>query len=219
MTPRERSDFVFKKKLCANCLLPTDKNHTTRTCPSKYNCRTCNGRHNSILHWEKPKTNSHDEKAVSPKPAISSSSSSSAPTESPRPVGEAASAENTSSNALHHKSQKKERLTVLKSFKAIPRENTKSPVRVMIDDGSQSTWILGRTAKALKLPVIRRALLAVSTAFSDDHRAPRLYDVVKISLQTKEGDFYEMEAIVSPSEPLTAKMDAIPLNPSKEYPH
>ena len=89
----------------------------------------------------------------------------------------------------------------------------------MIDDGSQSTWILAKTAKALKLQVVRRTLLAVSTAFSDDHHAPRLYDVVRINLQTKEGDFYEMEAIVSPSEKLTAKMDAIPLDPSKEYPH
>ncbi|MEE3021721.1 MAG: hypothetical protein VX367_03665 [SAR324 cluster bacterium] len=128
-------------------------------------------------------------------------------------------AENTSSNALHHKSQKKERLTVLKNFKAIPRENTRTTLRAMIDDRSQSTWILARTAKALKLPVIRRALLVVSTAFSDDHHAPRLFDVVKIHLQTKKGNFYEMEAFDSPSENLTAKMDAIPLDPSKEYPH
>ena len=73
----------------------------------------------------------------------------------------------------------------MKNFKAVPRERPNLTIRSVIDDGSQTTWILQKTAKMLKLPVIKRVLLAVATAFSGEHRAPELYDVVKISLAPK----------------------------------
>lgn len=49
----ERLNWVKEKKLCTNCL---SNSHTIHNCSSKYNCKTCKKRHNSILHFER-KTN------------------------------------------------------------------------------------------------------------------------------------------------------------------
>ena len=44
---RERKAVVRKLKLCMNCL----GRHFVADCPSKFNCRTCNGRHHTSLHF------------------------------------------------------------------------------------------------------------------------------------------------------------------------
>ena len=44
---RERKTVVRKLKLCMNCL----GRHFVADCPSKFNCRTCNGRHHTSLHF------------------------------------------------------------------------------------------------------------------------------------------------------------------------
>ena len=44
---QERKNIVFTAKLCFNCL---NSGHTTKDCKSKSSCRTCKGRHNSLLH-------------------------------------------------------------------------------------------------------------------------------------------------------------------------
>ena len=110
-------------------------------------------------------------------------------------------------------------MVVLKNFKAVPKEKPNSTVRSLIDDGSQRTWIKKQTAKSLKLPVVRRELLAVATAFSSQPYSPRLYDIVRVSLRTKENGFLEMEAVVSPDDNFVSNMPAIRFDPTKEYPH
>ena len=46
---RERKAVVRKLKLCMNCL----GRHFVADCPSKFNCRTCNGRHHTSLHFDR----------------------------------------------------------------------------------------------------------------------------------------------------------------------
>ena len=41
--------MVRKLKLCMNCL----GRHFVADCPSKFNCRTCNGRHHTSLHFDR----------------------------------------------------------------------------------------------------------------------------------------------------------------------
>lgn len=45
----ERLNWVQEKKLCTNCL---SNSHTIRNCTSKYSCKVCKKRHNTILHFE-----------------------------------------------------------------------------------------------------------------------------------------------------------------------
>ena len=46
---RERKTVVRKLKLCMNCL----GRHFVADCPSKFSCRTCNGRHHTSLHFDR----------------------------------------------------------------------------------------------------------------------------------------------------------------------
>ena len=46
----ERKTVVRKLKLCMNCL----GQHFVADCPSKFSCRTCNGRHHTSLHFDRP---------------------------------------------------------------------------------------------------------------------------------------------------------------------
>ncbi len=46
----KRNKFARDRKLCINCFSNT---HGCKTCPSKFSCRTCNGRHHSTLHRER----------------------------------------------------------------------------------------------------------------------------------------------------------------------
>ena len=47
---RERKAVVRKLKLCMNCL----GRCFVAECPSKFSCRTCNGRHHTSLHFDRP---------------------------------------------------------------------------------------------------------------------------------------------------------------------
>ena len=47
---RERKTMVRKLKLCMNCL----GRHFVADCPSKFSCRTCNWRHQTSLHFDRP---------------------------------------------------------------------------------------------------------------------------------------------------------------------
>ena len=47
---RERKAVVRKLKLCMKCLGP----HFVADCPSKFSGRTCNGRHHTSLHFDRP---------------------------------------------------------------------------------------------------------------------------------------------------------------------
>ena len=227
MEAQERCDLLYKKKRCQRCAQSLSKDHTNQNC-SRLKCSTCGGKHHTLLHkGRQPSTSTQPENHQEP---VSSSSSVSSrqpgSSQSVKPSSESANAITTSesseevrANALHHApSCHREQLTVLKNFQAIPK-GSNCFVRSAIDDGSQRTWILQKTAKALKLPVIRRTHLAVATAFSHEFSAPKLFDIVKISLQTREGQFFEMEAVVSQSEKLTVDMDPINMDPSKAYSH
>ena len=46
---REKKAVVMKLKLCMNCL----GRHLVADCPSKFSCRTCNGRHHTSLHFDR----------------------------------------------------------------------------------------------------------------------------------------------------------------------
>lgn len=49
-----RNKLVREKRLCVNCF---SDQHGCKFCPSKFNCRTCNGRHHSLLHKEREQLN------------------------------------------------------------------------------------------------------------------------------------------------------------------
>lgn len=49
LTTSARFQLVKSNNMCSNCL---SGSHAVSTCPSKYSCRTCSGKHHSLLHFE-----------------------------------------------------------------------------------------------------------------------------------------------------------------------
>lgn len=47
LNPQERRSLVLRRQLCYNCLR---ENHTAQNCPSPTSCRTCGGRHHTLIH-------------------------------------------------------------------------------------------------------------------------------------------------------------------------
>ena len=47
MDIKDRRNLVYSSKLCFNCLCP---GHVTKECKSKHTCKTCNNKHNTLLH-------------------------------------------------------------------------------------------------------------------------------------------------------------------------
>lgn len=47
LTVIKRREFVSSNKLCLSCMNPS---HAVSVCTSKYNCKTCGERHNTLLH-------------------------------------------------------------------------------------------------------------------------------------------------------------------------
>ena len=44
---KEKKALVYSSKLCFNCL---NSGHVTKDCKSKHTCKTCHGKHNTLLH-------------------------------------------------------------------------------------------------------------------------------------------------------------------------
>ena len=100
LSPKERSDFIFKKKHCQKCLMPITKDHFPKTCKSPIKCRVCQKPHHTLLHWGKPPVND-DAKAASSTSTFNVSSTT-FPKQTPKLVPESLPAKKTCSNALHH---------------------------------------------------------------------------------------------------------------------
>ncbi|KAJ3661368.1 hypothetical protein Zmor_005766 [Zophobas morio] len=68
MEPRNRHTFARKKNLCYNCLSTV---HSVSKCPSKLNCRVCDCRHHTLLHFvPKPSTEPEDASGIFEDPSV-----------------------------------------------------------------------------------------------------------------------------------------------------
>ena len=241
MAPAERRNFAYRNRLCRRCLGPYSPEHLKKC---EWKCKKCNDSHNHLLHtgqnegqgsgrhnsqthgsrkWQNPQSSRNGNPSKRPYQGQKVEGLKGNPAQAAiggqrEDTNAGGSAQDTVVNSLHSTTNH-EKMAVLKNFKAVPKEKPNSTVRSLIDDGSQRTWIKMHTAKSLKLPVVRRELLAVATAFLSQPNTPRLYKIVKVSLRTKDNRFMEMEAVVSPDDKLVSDMPAIHFDPTKEYPH
>ena len=205
------------KRGCWKCLQPGyNREHT---CKFKARCEICNSYgHHTLIHgmFERQERNGVTASVGS---AMTPQEKQPDEAQDTPDIHESEEIAQVATNALHHKLAPRENMTVLKSFSARPRENLQYAVRSALDGGSHKTWILEKTARALNLPVIRRSLMAVATALSEEYDTPKLYDIVKVNLQTVDGGYFECEAVVSKSNKLIVDVDPINFNPCEIYAH
>nr|CAI5865611.1 unnamed protein product [Callosobruchus analis] len=147
MAIHERIKEVKRMHLCINCLRA---NHFAEQCKSKTNCRTCNKRHNSLLHLEKsspnmqsdiqPSTQTHINTQLNSQPHLNARSSTDDTTAQILSMAEVADSNLISAHVTNpSKSQNVLLATAVVLIK--DSSNNVHKVRALLDGASQSNFI------------------------------------------------------------------------------
>ncbi|XP_045022890.1 uncharacterized protein LOC123466813 [Daphnia magna] len=172
------------KKLCSNCL---HTGHTNlKDCSSRFRCLHCSQPHHTSIHSNKAASGSH------PKPTSSHTGCLQT---------------KTSPKTVNHTSTEVFPFVFLKTAIAnVSSHHASHSANLLIDDGSQLTYINAQLANILHLHPIRRALLCLSgfKGFSASSPEPSYYDVVNLWLNGLNGNRVQIQAVVLPTivEPL-----------------
>lgn len=125
----ERHEFVQKRGLCFNCLIP---NHSVYNCKQTTACRICNRKHHSLLHTDKKRTNyekQDDEKRH-------------------KDHGEKANV--TTHFSIH--SQPGQHVLLATALVDVPSGNGEIHVfRALVDQGSQASFVTERMVQSMGL--------------------------------------------------------------------
>ncbi|XP_060836320.1 uncharacterized protein LOC132918983 [Rhopalosiphum padi] len=120
-----RVQIVREARLCFNCF---SNIHMANTCKSKYNCRVCNGRHNTLLHYEK-----HEHQVAGNE-------------------GDTIEKEDNPGATSLWAAQKVNHVFLATAIVSVlDRHGEKRPCRVVLDSGSQINFVSRKMAKLLNL--------------------------------------------------------------------
>ncbi|XP_055681872.1 uncharacterized protein LOC129789246 [Lutzomyia longipalpis] len=142
----DRQKLASNKMLCFNCLKP---NHSQKTCSSKGRCRTCASKHHTLLHRDSVQGSNAD---ASPH-GTSQHEQAPQPTEGNTRNSGAASGNNPQ-NALNFNHTQGRGTTLLLTAKVfvLDKMNQKKLCRVLLDSGSDCTFVSEKCAQILGLP-------------------------------------------------------------------
>ena len=186
-TVKQRKSRAIELNLCYNCLR---NNHTVSSCRNRANCKTCGKRHHTTLCGREQQRPSKEQK----QPTIHGMSEpmQNAKTKNNQSTCTVLSANNNNNNRTLNTSILPTALAVL--------ENKSNSVKckILLYDGSQTTFILEDVAKQLKLIKVGSLTLEVDGFESCGQR--KQYDVVEVTINTNEGKV-KINAVVTPSLP------------------
>ncbi|XP_062537786.1 uncharacterized protein LOC134206107 [Armigeres subalbatus] len=145
LSVREREAVLRSNSLCRNCLRP---GHIAKNCPSKYFCRSCKGRHNTLVCFKSGKD-------VSAKVAAATERNNSPPPDAGEHSGSTSAqvvnvvaTDSTISGAAQQFSSH-----VLLATAVIiveDDEGSRFPARALLDSGSESNFIAERLSQRLR---------------------------------------------------------------------
>ena len=181
---KARKTILMRTGRCFNCL---KSNHKSKDCDSRKTCRYCRRRHHQSI-CEHP-VNANATPNVNPV--------------TPNPPAQDPPAQNPQSQAVTTSSCNKipnNQTVLLQTARAIAiSAHGTVPIRALLDNGSQLSYITTTLQSKLKLEPIRREKLHLNT-FGSDTFATRTCDVVHLSLQGPgRSDTIEITACTSPT--------------------
>ena len=203
---------------CYSCLR---KGHRSRECRSTSRCRTCRGRHHTSICGASRQPGEHppNETSVdSSSPGAASGPTTSTTTHST--LNPSAPAYEPASNSTSLCTSSKPVIllqTAVADFSNPEDPSRVQKVRIVMDCGSQRSYLTKQVKDNLSLPVIDNQHLSIA-AFGSSKGEPRRCDVVRISIHTKTGDSQNIDLLVVPHicDPLAIQnVDHC----SKMYPH
>ena len=194
--PEARKQILLKAGRCFVCLR---KGHVSRDCRSPLKCTTCHGRHHVTIC----------DRARRPSPASSDPSMSSHQSQQPRTPTSAVNrpGTNTSTLSMYVDArtpvllQTATTMVYKKSRPAVPLK-----ARLILDSGSQKSYISADLRSKLKLPSEQSTTLSIKT-FGAQHEKTQICDAVELGLKTKLGSDLELTLYVVPfiCEPLSGQ--------------
>lgn len=136
MEPTERSEYVKNNNLCYNCLVP---GHSASKCRVPVSCRICHRRHHSLLHQLKQ---TEPVAPTSPSQPLASSL---------HVVEDIEEVQANTVIALHLTTRQKSALLATAVVEARSNQGHIIPLRALIDQGSEESFISEKAAQLLKL--------------------------------------------------------------------
>nr|XP_053606381.1 uncharacterized protein LOC128672900 isoform X2 [Plodia interpunctella] len=158
LSVQDRSLFVDKNNLCRNCLR---SGHVLSDCTFGP-CKQCQGKHNSLLHFNSSNKNSVNSDAMSSSPQATSM-----PTAALLSVGGDPFYSNTYTCAGDLPLQPVLLCTAL--VDVIDKDNRMHTARALLDSGSQHSFILDRLRKRLNAPLIQSTIRISGVGQSVSH--------------------------------------------------
>ncbi|XP_048481684.1 uncharacterized protein LOC119693389 [Plutella xylostella] len=137
MDPEARSTYVKDNRLCFNCLVP---GHSSMKCKLPMSCRICNRRHHSLLHENR-----------SNEPVSSSSKSTTLASQHVVEEKEEDEVQVNSMMASHINTKRGVALLATAIVEATNEQGLTIPLRALIDQGSEASFISENAAQLLKL--------------------------------------------------------------------
>ena len=181
-TPQERKQVLRANGRCFVCLR---RNHISRNCRSSRRCSKCNGRHHVS-------TCSVSTTGTIP---MAGATSTAGP---PHPTTESPRVSTTSSMCVCSSTP-----ILLQTAKATvsdatqPEPATPVEARVILDTGSQRSYVTTRVCEALRARKSRTELMVIKT-FGSEHGQQRDCDIVQLKFATRQGEPLVLPMVVVP---------------------
>ena len=189
----ERKQILWRSERCFICLR---KYHVSKDCRSTNRCRKCGGRHHRSIC---AKNSPMNPRSVNPPTASNSphtQQTRSPPQDSPtfqpglNPQADAFAPVTSTSMYTDNKT------AVLLQTAQTQVYNPTCPqspmeIRVILDGGSQRSYVTNRVREALSLPTESKQRMLIKT-FGSEQEEERLCDVVRISMKTVDGTDLEL---------------------------
>ena len=188
-TVKDRRDILLKSGRCFNCL---KTRHKSRDCDSQRNCRHCNRRHHQSICDQSPAFQKINDDSKYPEKTTSTTTSAS------------------------KKATKGTRVILLQTARAVAINGTEQvSIRILLDSGSQLSYITKDLQERLRLKPIRREKLQLNT-FGNSAFDTRSCEVVQLEIQKANSN--ETLAITAYSSPVICSTLPTLVSP-QEYEH
>ncbi|XP_059221109.1 uncharacterized protein LOC131995877 [Stomoxys calcitrans] len=148
-TAQQRIDFVYKNKICNNCLA---SNHLKASCKSKNTCIICHKAHHSLLHLRKTTDNNNN---VSQPQTSETKSSDAEPNYQSQDDIPSTSRQNRPSGVQANFASNNDMILLRTALVQIEHQGELFTVRALIDPGSQRTFISKRIQNLLQIPTTK----------------------------------------------------------------
>ena len=190
----ERKQLLQRAGRCFSCLR---RGHLSRNCRTTSRCQTCHGKHHTSI-CSRPNTQEELTRvATTTSPPVAEPTTSNLNPSAPEFTSIEPNPSTLASTLCVHAS-KPVLLQTASAMVSNPHDASASlKLRIVMDRGSQRSYLTQRARDSLYLQTTNRQRLAIAS-FGSKRADPQLCEVVRVSLRTREGKDKTIDLFVVP---------------------